>query len=93
MLLQRWCWPHRKDRLLVNCNTNNGVERQNQSFKYSYLQLHKNSPITGMLLILTEEFLLDKYERYLHLDVFILPVKSFTGRINLALILQVRLKF
>ena len=65
MLLWRWCWAYRNDRLLVNCNTNNGVERQNESFKYSYLQRHKNSSVTGMLSILIEEFLLDKYERYL----------------------------
>ena len=41
---------------------NNGVERQNESFKYSYLQRHKNASITGTLMILIEEFLLDKYE-------------------------------
>ena len=50
---------------MIHCNTNNGVERQNESFKYTYLQRHKNSSITGMLSILTEEFLLDKYEKYL----------------------------
>ena len=49
--------------------TNNGLERQNESFKYSYLQWHKNSSIAGMLPILIEEFLLDKYERYLHFFV------------------------
>ena len=47
------------------------IEKQNESFKYSYLQRHKNSLITGMLLILIEEFLLDKYESYLHfLSIF-----------------------
>ena len=69
MLLQRWCWAYRNGRLLVNFNTNNGVERQNESFKYSYLQRHKNSSITGMLTILMEEVLLDKYEKYL--DFFV----------------------
>ena len=66
MLLQRWCWAYPNDRLLISCNTNNGVDRQNKSFKYSYLQRHKNSSKTRMLSILIEEFLLDKYETYLH---------------------------
>ena len=69
MLLQRWCWAYRNGRLFVNSKTNNGVERQNESLKYSYLQRHKNSSITGMLSILNEEFLLEKYERYL--DFFV----------------------
>ena len=69
MSLQRWCWAYQNGRLLVNCNTNNGVERQNESFKYSYLQRHKNSSITRTLSILIEDFLLEKYERYL--DFFV----------------------
>ena len=64
MLLKWWCWTYRNDCLLVNCHTNNGVERQNESFKYSYLQRHKNWSVTGMLSILIEGFLLDKYERF-----------------------------
>ena len=60
---QRWVWACRKERFLVNVNTNNGVERQNESFKYSYLQQFKNSSTTGMLTILVEEFLADKFER------------------------------
>ncbi|XP_065066055.1 uncharacterized protein LOC135691970 [Rhopilema esculentum] len=60
----RWIWAHRQDRLLVNCNTNNGTERQNESFKYQYLQKHSRASVTGMLTILIEDFLVDKYDRY-----------------------------
>ena len=48
-----------------NCNTSNGVERQNESFKYQYLQKHSSSSLTGMLTILIEDFLVDKLERYI----------------------------
>lgn len=51
-------YPYQQDRLLINCNTNNGVERQNKSFKYEYLQKHLSSLLTGMLAILIEDFLL-----------------------------------
>uniref|UniRef100_A0A7M5VBX8 Uncharacterized protein n=1 Tax=Clytia hemisphaerica TaxID=252671 RepID=A0A7M5VBX8_9CNID len=61
---ERWVWAYRKDRFMVNINTNNGVERQNESFKYSYLQRFKNSSLTGMLTKLIENFLPDKYTKY-----------------------------
>ena len=57
---------YRKERLLVNLNTNNGVERQNESFKYSYLQRYKNSSLTGMVTILIEDFFVDKFQRLVY---------------------------
>ena len=59
-------WAYRKERLLVNLNTNNGVERQNESFKYSYLQRYKNSSLTGMITILIEDFFGDKCQRLVY---------------------------
>ena len=32
-------WAYQQDRFVINCNTNNRVECQNESFKYSYLQM------------------------------------------------------
>ena len=32
-VFQRWVWAYRKDRILLNVNTNNGSERQNLGFK------------------------------------------------------------
>ena len=58
---QRWVWAFRKDRLLTTINTNNGVERQNKSFKHEYLEGHQQATLSCMLSILIEEFLPDKY--------------------------------
>nr|XP_047146764.1 uncharacterized protein LOC124819320 [Hydra vulgaris] len=60
---KRWVSAYRQDRLLLNVNTNNGIERQNQSFKYSFLEKRKNSSLTAMLSICIEEFLPHKYDR------------------------------
>ena len=55
---------NRNNRLLVNCNTNNGVEPQNNTLKHSYIHRHKTNSLTGMLTVVVEDFLPDKYERY-----------------------------
>ncbi|XP_065680304.1 uncharacterized protein LOC124806293 [Hydra vulgaris] len=61
---KKWICCYRQNRLLISCNTNNGVERQNASFKYSYLKRYNSSSLTGMLTLLTEEFFTDKLESY-----------------------------
>nr|XP_047131654.1 uncharacterized protein LOC124810593 isoform X2 [Hydra vulgaris]XP_047142244.1 uncharacterized protein LOC124816635 [Hydra vulgaris] len=61
---KRWVFAYRLDRILLNVNTNNGTERQNQSFKYSFLEKRKNSSLTAMLSICIEEFLPHKYDNY-----------------------------
>jgi hypothetical protein len=48
---------------MVMINTNNGIERQNETFKYSYLMKHNKSSLTGMLGILIEEFFPENYEK------------------------------
>ena len=62
-IFKRWVKAYRTNRLLVNSNTNNGVERQNNTLKHSYLQQHKTNSLTGMLTVVVEDFLPDKYER------------------------------
>ena len=47
----------------MRVNTNNGVERQNKLFKYSYLKSHKSNSLSVMLTVLTEDFLPDNYSR------------------------------
>ncbi|XP_065665969.1 uncharacterized protein LOC136087358 isoform X2 [Hydra vulgaris] len=61
---KRWVFAYRLDRILLNVNTNNGTERQNQYFKYSFLEKRKNSSLTAMLSICIEEFLPHKYDNY-----------------------------
>ena len=48
-----------------NC-TNNGVESQNESLKYFYLQRYKNPSLTEMVTILVEDFFGDKFQRLVY---------------------------
>ena len=43
-------------------DTNNGVERQNKDFKYEYLKQFKDNTLSGMVTVLIEQFLPDKYK-------------------------------
>nr|XP_047137617.1 uncharacterized protein LOC105845536 [Hydra vulgaris] len=60
---KRWVFAYRRQRLLRSINTNNGTERQNQSFKYSFLEKQKTSSLTAMLCICIEEFLPHNYDK------------------------------
>ena len=44
-------------------DTNNGVERQNKDFKYEYLKQFKDNTLSGMLTVMIEQFLRDKYKK------------------------------
>ena len=68
-----WAWFYRKDRLMVSINTNNGVERQNETFKHTYLNKHHGCSLTGMLSILIEDYFPESFERYV---LFISPFVS-----------------
>ena len=46
----------------VIIKTNNGVERQNKDFKREFLVDHKENTLSGMLTVLVESFLPDKYK-------------------------------
>ena len=60
---QPWVWAYRQERVLVSVNTNNGIERLNESFKYQYLKDRNKSSLSGMIAILVEEILPEKYQR------------------------------
>ena len=51
--------------VLINCwsvaTQMNGAERKNNTLKHSYLQQHKTNSLTGMLTVVVEDFLPDKY--------------------------------
>ena len=49
----------RKERFMVNINTSNGVERQNETFKHTYLKKHHGSSLTETLSILIEDYFLN----------------------------------
>ena len=44
-------------------NTNNGVERQNKDLKHEYLKKYKDNSLSGMITVLIEQFLPDKFRR------------------------------
>ena len=60
---QRWVWAYRQERFLVSVNTNNGIERLNESFKHQYFKDRSESSLSGMIAIPVEEFLPEKYQR------------------------------
>ncbi|KAI8490411.1 hypothetical protein Bbelb_316790 [Branchiostoma belcheri] len=53
----------------VAVHTNNGVERQNETLKHSYLQGYKNCSLSEMLTVVTSEFLSNIYRKYIELNV------------------------
>lgn len=63
LLFQRWVWAFRKDRLEVDVNTNNGLERQNEDFKHNHLASNQDKTLSRMLSVLVTEFLPEKYSR------------------------------
>ena len=44
-------------------NTNNGVERQSKDLKHEYLKQYKDNNLNGMITVLIEQFLPDKFRR------------------------------
>ena len=62
-LFQRWVWAYRQNQFLVSINTNNGVERMNELLKYQYLMDRNKSSLSGMITVVIEEFLPEKYTR------------------------------
>ena len=59
----RWVKAIRNGLMEIVVDTNNGVERQNKDFKYEYLKQFKDNTLSGMLTVLIEQFLPDKYKR------------------------------
>ena len=78
-----WVWAFPKDRFNLRVNTNNGLERQNKLFKYTYLKSHRNNSLSGMLTILIEEFLPDNYNKYVEFEIKYLPHYSTLNISNL----------
>ncbi|KAK3106823.1 hypothetical protein FSP39_000615 [Pinctada imbricata] len=66
---QRWVRFGRQERFNVWINTNNGVERQNKSLKYEYLNKKKATSLSQLLQITVDRFLPESYRRYLQMNV------------------------
>lgn len=55
LILQRWVYAFRIGKGLYD-KTNNGLERMNQKFKYSFLNKRTNYSLSMLLKILLESF-------------------------------------
>ena len=61
--LQKWVKAFRFGLLEIVVNTNNGVERKNQEFKYEFLKQYKDNTLSGMITVLVEQLMQDPYSR------------------------------
>ena len=52
-----------KQLIEIVVHTNDGVERKSRGFKYEYLKQYKDNSISGMVTVLVEQFLPEKYDR------------------------------
>ena len=60
---QQWVLCYRKDRLLRDVNTNNGVEGTNGRFKKNYLPAGKSPSLSRLSRIITTQFIPDEIQR------------------------------
>ncbi|KAI4808774.1 hypothetical protein KUCAC02_000820 [Chaenocephalus aceratus] len=65
----RWAHVFRDEGLKVAIDTNNGVERLNETLKYSHLEGCKNCSLSEMLTVLVTDFLPRTYRKYIELNV------------------------
>jgi hypothetical protein len=61
---KRWVWAFRMDRLNYRLNTNNGLERQNRTFKHTYLKEYKDNTLSGLTSVIINVFLPEQYRVY-----------------------------
>jgi len=47
----------------IRVNTNNGVERQNRTLKYDYLQPYRDTSLSGVMTVLIEKFFPDAFRK------------------------------
>ncbi|XP_073678281.1 uncharacterized protein [Garra rufa] len=66
---KRWVRVFRGESLRVAIYTNNGVERQNETLKHTYLEGYKNCSLSEMLTVIVTGFLPRTYQKYIELNV------------------------
>ncbi|XP_066303195.1 uncharacterized protein [Branchiostoma lanceolatum] len=65
----RWVQAFRDENLKVAIYTNNGVERQNETLKYSHLDGSKKRSLSDMLTTVVTDFLPTAHRKYIQLNV------------------------
>ena len=63
IIFQKWVRFYRATALRVAIYTNNGIERQNNWLKSSYLERKRNSTIAELVDVLLTQFLPDSYNK------------------------------
>ena len=61
--LQKWVWAFRDETFNNAVKTNNSVERQNRVLKHDYLKNYSDTSFSGLITVLVEQYLPDKYSR------------------------------
>ncbi|KAI8516096.1 hypothetical protein Bbelb_069090 [Branchiostoma belcheri] len=67
--IKRWVHAFKDENLRVAIYTNNGVERQNETLKYSHLDGSKKRSLCEMLTVVVTDFLPTAYRKYVQLNV------------------------
>ncbi|XP_035685999.1 uncharacterized protein LOC118422494 [Branchiostoma floridae] len=66
---ERWVHVFRDENLKISIYTNNGVERQNETLKYSHLEGRTRISLSEMITVVVTDFLPTSYRRYIQLNV------------------------
>ncbi|KAI9543595.1 hypothetical protein NQZ68_008642 [Dissostichus eleginoides] len=65
----RWVNVYKTKSLKVAIYTNNGVERQNETLKHTFLEGYKNCSLSELLTVVVSDFLPKAYQKYIELNV------------------------
>ncbi|XP_069811948.1 uncharacterized protein [Dendropsophus ebraccatus] len=63
--IKKWAHIYRKGTQVIIINTNNGLERQHETLKYSYLDGYKNCTLSEMIGVLHHRFFPDTFKKYM----------------------------
>ncbi|XP_075070539.1 uncharacterized protein LOC142159545 [Mixophyes fleayi] len=67
--IKKWAHVFRSGLLHIAINTNNGLERQNETLKYTYLDGYKNCTLSDMITVLHSSFFPNTYKKYVQLNL------------------------
>ncbi|XP_051503118.1 uncharacterized protein si:dkey-31c13.1 isoform X1 [Myxocyprinus asiaticus] len=66
---ERWLKVFKNENLKLVLYTNNGVERQNEALKHSYLEGYRNCSLSETLIVIVRDLLPRSYQKYVELNV------------------------
>ncbi|XP_073524300.1 uncharacterized protein [Phyllobates terribilis] len=67
--IKKWAHVYRTGTQQFGINTNNGLERQHQTLKHSYLSSLKNCNLSQLIRVLHFEFFTDMYQKYVQMNL------------------------